>query len=130
MDVSLEPSRLPTNWLGYTTLRAVILDRGVEELSPAQYDALLMWTASGGDLVFVDGALDTLLPAARLMLDCLAARPSRITGQHPSPQFNGDQQEGSCFHGSSTRHADFNARPRITCRSRHGLGFRRRTWIP
>jgi len=66
MDVSLEPSRLPTNWLGYTTLRTVILGPAEwKELSPAQQDALLTWTASGGDLVFVDGALDTLLPAGQ-----------------------------------------------------------------
>jgi len=66
MDINLEPSRLPTNWLGYTTLRAVVLGPTEwNELSPAQQDALLMWTASGGDLIFADGTVDTLLPAGQ-----------------------------------------------------------------
>jgi len=63
MDIPLEPSRLPTNWLGYTTLRTVLLGPTEwNELTFAQQDALLMWTASGGDLVFADGTLDMLLP--------------------------------------------------------------------
>jgi hypothetical protein len=66
MDISLEPSRLPANWLGYTTLRTVILGpEEWKELNPAQQDALLMWTASGGDLIFADGTLDMLLPAGQ-----------------------------------------------------------------
>jgi hypothetical protein len=63
MDLVLDPSRLPTNWLGYTVLRSVILGPiEWKELNPAQQDALLTWTASGGDLIFADGTLDTLLP--------------------------------------------------------------------
>ena len=63
LDFVLEPSRLPTNWLGYTALRSVILGPAEwKELSPAQQDALLTWTASGGDLIFADGTVDVLLP--------------------------------------------------------------------
>jgi len=66
MDMSLEPSRLPTNWLGYTSLRTVVLGPAEwTELNPAQQDALLMWTASGGDLIFADGTLEMLLPAGQ-----------------------------------------------------------------
>jgi hypothetical protein len=63
LDFLLEPSRLPTNWLGYTSLRAVVI--GPEEwgqLHDAQKSALLTWTACGGDLIFVDGDLGTLFP--------------------------------------------------------------------
>jgi hypothetical protein len=54
-DFVLPPSRLPTNWLGYTSLRAVIV--GPTEwgqLSEAQKSALMTWTACGGDLVLVE----------------------------------------------------------------------------
>jgi hypothetical protein len=63
VDFMLPPSRLPATWLGYTTLRAVVL--GPTEwgqLSDVQKNALLTWTACGGTLVFVDGDLHTLLP--------------------------------------------------------------------
>jgi hypothetical protein len=62
LDFLLPPARLPTNWLGYTSLRAVVI--GPEEwrqLNDAQKNALLTWTACGGDLIFVDGDLSTLL---------------------------------------------------------------------
>ena len=60
----LPPSRLPTNWLGYTSLRAVILGPPEwQQLSDPQKNALLTWTACGGDLVFVDGDLRTLMPS-------------------------------------------------------------------
>ena len=36
-----------------------------EQLNDAQKNALLTWAACGGDLIFVDGALDVLLPDAR-----------------------------------------------------------------
>jgi hypothetical protein len=66
LDMSIEPSRLPKTWLGYTTLRTVILGPSEwKEMNPAQQDALLMWTASGGDLIFADGSLDMLLPAGQ-----------------------------------------------------------------
>jgi hypothetical protein len=62
-DITREPERLPTNWLGYTTLRAVFIGKQEwGQLSQPQKDALLAWTASGGDLSFVDGDWQTLLP--------------------------------------------------------------------
>jgi hypothetical protein len=60
-DFVLEPARIPTNWLGFTSLRAVVV--GTDEwqrLSEAQRDALLTWAACGGDLIFLDGNLKTL----------------------------------------------------------------------
>ena len=64
VDFMLPPSRLPTNWLGYTSLRAVIIGPPEwRQLSDPQKSALLTWTACGGDLVFVDGDLGTLMPS-------------------------------------------------------------------
>lgn len=64
-DFQLEPARLPTNWLGYTSLRGVVLGPPEwQELTQAQKSALLTWTAAGGDLFFVDGDVRTLLPSA------------------------------------------------------------------
>ena len=63
LDFLLAPSRLPTNWLGYTSLRAVVI--GPDEwtqLDDAQKGALLTWTACGGDLMLVDGDLGLLFP--------------------------------------------------------------------
>ena len=63
LDFVLEPARLPTNWLGYTVLRSVILGPTEwRELSPSQQDALLTWIAGGGDLILADGTVDVLLP--------------------------------------------------------------------
>jgi hypothetical protein len=65
IDFMLPPSRLPTNWLGYTSLRAVVIaPTEWQQLSDVQKTALLTWTACGGDLVFVDGDLGTLMPSA------------------------------------------------------------------
>ena len=53
-DFVLDPSRLPVNWLGYTSVRAVLI--GPDEwlaLDDPQRGALLTWTACGGDLIFV-----------------------------------------------------------------------------
>jgi hypothetical protein len=62
-DFLLAPLRLPASWLGYTSLRAVLIGPTEwEQLSDAQRSALLTWTACGGDLFYVDGNLDTLLP--------------------------------------------------------------------
>lgn len=63
MDLVLDPSRLPTNWLGYTSLRAVII-RPAEwgQLNDAQKTALVTWTACGGDLIVPDGDAATLVP--------------------------------------------------------------------
>src|SRR5207248_5623139 len=55
LDFKLDPARLPSNWLGFTSLRAVVIGpKEWEQLAEAQKDALLTWTASGGDLIFVD----------------------------------------------------------------------------
>ncbi len=63
LDFYLAPSRLPTNWLGYTSLRAVFIGPAEwAQLNDAQKSALLTWTACGGDLFFVDGELNVLLP--------------------------------------------------------------------
>ncbi len=63
LDFLLAPSRLPTNWLGYTSLRAVVI--GPDEwgqLNDAQKSALLTWIACGGDLILVDGDPAMLFP--------------------------------------------------------------------
>lgn len=66
LDFLLAPARLPTSWLGYTSLRAVIIGPAEwEQLSDAQKSALLTWTACGGDLILVDGDLGTLFPGGR-----------------------------------------------------------------
>lgn len=63
MDFVLDPARLPTNWLGYTSLRAVLVgSKEWEQLSGPQKSALLTWTACGGDLMIVDGNLDAVFP--------------------------------------------------------------------
>jgi hypothetical protein len=63
LDFILDPSRLPTDWLGYTSLRAVFIGaKEWSQLSSVQKEALLTWTACGGDFVVVDGDLDSLLP--------------------------------------------------------------------
>ena len=64
VDFLLEPGRLPSNWLGFTSLRAVAVGPTAwEQLTPSQKEAVLTWTASGGDLLLVDGTLDTVLSA-------------------------------------------------------------------
>ena len=66
LDFVLEPARLPANWLGFTSLRAVVIGpKEWEQLNAAQKDALLTWTACGGDLVFVDGDMNALFPAGQ-----------------------------------------------------------------
>ena len=63
LDYILDPERLPTNWLGFTALRALLIGPDDwKKLNPAQQDAVLLWTAAGGDLLFLDGILETLLP--------------------------------------------------------------------
>ena len=64
LDFVLEPARLPANWLGYTSLRAVLI--GAMEwdlLDEAQRNALLTWTSCGGDLMIIDGNLTKVFPA-------------------------------------------------------------------
>src|SRR6185295_16518704 len=66
LDFLLEPARLPTNWLGFTSLRAVVIGpKEWEQLNDAQKGALLTWTACGGDLMFVDGNLGALFPTGQ-----------------------------------------------------------------
>lgn len=67
MDFVLDPSRLPSNWLGFTSLRAVFIGPGEwGQLGDDQKAALLTWTAAGGDLFFVDGDVNALVgPAQR-----------------------------------------------------------------
>jgi hypothetical protein len=63
MDLVLAPGRIPENWLGYTSLRAVVIaPLEWTELSEAQKNALITWTACGGDLFFVDGPIEALFP--------------------------------------------------------------------
>ena len=57
-DLVLPPHRLPTNWLGFTSLRAVLIGPAEwRELSDAQRTALRTWVACGGDLLMIDGDL-------------------------------------------------------------------------
>jgi hypothetical protein len=66
LDFLLDPTRLPANWLGFTSLRAVFLGPAEwEQLNETQKSALLTWTACGGDLMFVDGELSALFPAGQ-----------------------------------------------------------------
>ena len=62
-DLILEPSRLPTSWLGYTSAQAVVIGaREWDAMDAAQRQALITWTACGGNLILVDAPLDTLFP--------------------------------------------------------------------
>lgn len=86
LDYTLSPERLPTNWLGFTSLRAVLLGPAEwQQLNAAQQDALLTWTASGGDLLFVDGTLDALLPPGQTAVgvgDSESVRPYFLGNIH------------------------------------------------
>jgi hypothetical protein len=63
LDFLLDPERLPDSWLAFTSLRAVLLGPAEwNQLNAAQKDALLTWTAAGGDLLLVDGPIETVLP--------------------------------------------------------------------
>jgi hypothetical protein len=63
LDFILDPVRLPTNWLSFTSLAAVVIGpKEWEQLDPTQKGALLTWTACGGSLMFVDGNLKMLRP--------------------------------------------------------------------
>ena len=82
LDFLLEPARLPTNWLGYTSVRAVVIGT-VEwgQLADPQKNALLTWTACGGDLIVVDGDLHSLVPGARSALPADATVRSYFFGR-------------------------------------------------
>jgi hypothetical protein len=63
LDFVLDPARVPSTWLGFTSLRAVIIGATEwQQLSDEQRGALRAWAASGGDLYFADGELSALLP--------------------------------------------------------------------
>lgn len=58
IDLLLAPHRLPTNWLGFTSVRAVLIGPAEwRALSDAQRNALRTWVACGGDLLVIDGDL-------------------------------------------------------------------------
>ena len=66
VDLILEPARLPTSWLAYTSAQAVVIGaREWDALDAAQRQALLTWTAAGGNLILVDAPLETLFPDAQ-----------------------------------------------------------------
>jgi hypothetical protein len=72
LDFVLDPTRLPSNWLGLTSVSAIFIGpKEWEKLAEPQKEALLAWTASGGDFMYVDGDLSTLLPDPR-------TRPARL----------------------------------------------------
>jgi len=80
LDFLIEPSRLPTNWLGFTSVRAVVIGPTEwEQLTDGQKSALLTWTACGGELMFVDGTLSTLLPSAKSEP---TSDPNRVVSRH------------------------------------------------
>jgi hypothetical protein len=69
LDFTLDPSRLPTNWLGFTSLRAVVIGPTEwEQLNADQKSAILTWSACGGDLMFVDGEPGALFPSGQSSL--------------------------------------------------------------
>lgn len=87
LDFLLDPARVPASWLGFTSLRAVVIgSREWEQLNDAQKGALLTWTACGGDLIFVDGDPGVLFPAAQ---NRPAARPDPATGRPVGAYFFG-----------------------------------------
>ena len=69
-DFVLEPARIPANWLGFTSLRAVMIGpHEWQQLDDTQKSALLSWTASGGDLLLVNADLSTLFPPGQAPRD-------------------------------------------------------------
>ncbi len=88
LDFLLEPARLPTNWLGYTSVRAVVIGTTEwEQLSDQQKTALMTWTACGGDLIVVDGDLHALIPGARRAAPSDATVRAYFFGRIHAPTF-------------------------------------------
>jgi hypothetical protein len=53
----IAPARLPASWLGYTSLRAVVVDLPAwQAMTDAQRAGLRTWISAGGDLLVVDGS--------------------------------------------------------------------------
>jgi hypothetical protein len=78
LDVVLDPPRLPTAWMGYSALRAVIIGPAEwQQLTAEQRAALRKWTACGGDLIVVDGDPDERL-AAGIPLASSDGSPSTV----------------------------------------------------
>jgi hypothetical protein len=80
LDYVLEPGRLPVNWTGFTSVRAVAIGKTEwDQLSDPQKNALVTWVACGGDLILADGQLTDLLPS---MPGDPATGPDRVVGRH------------------------------------------------
>jgi hypothetical protein len=80
LDYVLEPARLPTGWIGFTSARAVVIGKTEwDQLNDQQKTALVTWVACGGDLIFVDGQAADLLPS---MPAVAATGPDRTVGRH------------------------------------------------
>jgi hypothetical protein len=80
VDYALEPARLPVNWTGFTSVRAVAIGKTEwDELEDAQKNALVTWVACGGDLILVDAQVADVLPAIPTVA---ATRPDRTVGRH------------------------------------------------
>jgi hypothetical protein len=80
LDYVLEPARLPVNWTGFTSVRAVAIGKTEwDQLSEPQRTALITWIACGGDLIFVDGQLTDVMPS---MAAETASGPDRTIGRH------------------------------------------------
>ena len=80
VDYALEPARLPVNWTGFTSVRAVAIGKTEwDELEDAQKNALVTWVACGGDLILVDAQVADVLPAITTVA---ATRPDRTVGRH------------------------------------------------
>jgi hypothetical protein len=78
VDVVLDPPRLPTAWVGYSALHAVIIGSAEwQQLTDEQRAALRKWTACGGDLIVVDGEPGQLL-AAGIPLASSEGSPSTV----------------------------------------------------
>jgi hypothetical protein len=66
LDFIIDPARTPSSWLSFTSLLAVLIGpKEWEQLSEPQKQALLAWTAGGGDLMFVGGELKQLLQGSQ-----------------------------------------------------------------
>jgi hypothetical protein len=80
LDYVLEPARLPVNWTGFTSVRAVAIGKTEwDQLSDPQKSALVTWVACGGDLIFVDGQPSDVHPS---MPAEAATDPNRTVGRH------------------------------------------------
>jgi hypothetical protein len=80
LDHTLEPARLPVNWIGFTSVRAVAIGKTEwDTLNDSQKSALITWVACGGDLILVDGQPADLLPS---MPTSAATGPDRTVGRH------------------------------------------------